>query len=121
MDVALVAETGQLLCVALPFCLPPRLIDCLRLATKVISQISDPCGGAKREHIQWFAVSMYGMWIYDYFLTLGDEVRHSYRSLRQQCQDLTDAQIQFAWSGRKSWSESTLISPKYPIADTITQ
>ncbi|KAF9643583.1 hypothetical protein BDM02DRAFT_3123236 [Thelephora ganbajun] len=33
-----------------------------------------------------FATSMHWLWVYDYFLTLGDEIK-------------------YAWSGRKSWSE----------------
>ena len=70
------SETRAAIVRSLPFRLPHGLIDCLRLSTKVIFQISDPCG-AKREHIQWLAVAMYGLWVYDYFLTLGDEVRRS--------------------------------------------
>ena len=54
--------------------------------------------------IQLFSISMYCLWVYDYFLTLGDEVRYLC-TLRPRCQVLTIVQIKYAWSGRRSWSE----------------
>jgi len=48
---------------------------------------------------------MYFLWVYDYFLTLGDEVRHP-SIFRLRCQVLTaTVQINYAWSGKKSWGE----------------
>ena len=54
--------------------------------------------------MQLFSVSMYFLWFYDYFLTLGDEVRYPH-IFRRKCQALTVAQINYAWSGRRSWGE----------------
>ena len=54
--------------------------------------------------MQFFSISMYWLWVYDYFLTLGDEVR-SLCTLRPRCQVLTIVQIKYAWSGRRSWSQ----------------
>jgi hypothetical protein len=67
------------------------------------------------ELAQFFSISMYWLWFYDYFLTLGDEVRYSY-ILRSKRQVLTVLQIQYAWSGEKSWSEFISALPKYPTA-----
>jgi len=53
---------------------------------------------------QLFSVSMYFLWFYDYFLTLGDEVRYPH-IFRRKCRALTVAQINYAWSGRRSWGE----------------
>jgi hypothetical protein len=46
---------------------------------------------------------MYSLWVYDYFLTFGDEVRRPSIS-RPKPQLLTVVQINYVWSGRKSWS-----------------
>jgi len=56
------------------------------------------------ELVQFFTISMYFLWLYDYFLTFGDEVRYPW-IFRQRCQLLTVVQITYAWSGRKSWGE----------------
>lgn len=51
-----------------------------RYATKVTFQIPVCIGGAKVDHhlTQVFMVSMHGLWIYDYLLTLGDEVQYPF-------------------------------------------
>ena len=51
------------------------------------------------------------LWIYDYFLTLRDEVRYPYFS-RQRYQVLTVAKIRYVWSGRRSWGKFTSASSK---------
>ena len=62
--------------------------------------------------IQLFSVGMYSLWIYDYILTFGDEVRYS-SILRQRCQVLTVVQINYAWSGNRSWSKFVSAPPQY--------
>ena len=57
---------------------------------------------------------MYWLWIYDYFLTLGDEVQYPC-ILRLRCQVLTVVQIKYAWSGRRSWGKFISALPKYLI------
>ena len=64
--------------------------------------------------VQLFSVSMYWLWIYDYILTFGDEVRYS-SILRQRWQVLTIVQINYAWSGNRSWSEFISTPPKYQM------
>ena len=70
--------------------------------------------------VQLFSVSMYWLWIYDYILTFGDEVRYS-SILRQRWQVLTIVQINYAWSGNRSWSEFISTSPRYLIIFMFTQ
>ena len=56
-------------------------------------------------------VSVNGLWIYDYFLTLGDEVQCPC-IFRPGYQVLTVTQIVYAWSGRKSWGAIASTSSK---------
>jgi len=51
--------------------------------------------------------SMLFLWIYDYILTLGDEVRYPC-VLSTERLVLTVAQIKYAWSARRSWSKFPL-------------
>jgi hypothetical protein len=46
---------------------------------------------------------MHFLWVYDYLLTLGDEVQYS--EVPTVFQALTGEQIKYAWAGRRSWSE----------------
>lgn len=55
---------------------------------------------------QLLMVSIQCLWIYDYILTLGDEVRRS-SIFWSGYPVLTVAQIKYAWHGRRSWSEPT--------------
>jgi len=53
---------------------------------------------------QLFTTSLHCLWVYDYFLTLEDEVQCTSGSF-QRFHILTVGQIKYAWSGRKSWGE----------------
>lgn len=83
-------------------------MDTSRYGTKVIFWISGIRGGKRRlirgNLTQLFMVSLHCVWIYDYFLTFGDEVRYPHVP-RPPCQVLTITQIKYAWSGNRSWSE----------------
>ena len=45
-----------------------------RLAFKVFPRIQGTCGDPLTASPQLVLTSMYWLWVYDYFLTLGDEV-----------------------------------------------
>jgi hypothetical protein len=80
-DLAALVQIAQQLCV--PFISSSRRVSnsvvLCRLAGKVIIPISNSSGERSKltayPAIQQFALGMYFMWMYDYFLTLGDEVR----------------------------------------------
>lgn len=53
--------------------------------------------------------SMHFLWVYDYLLTLGDEVRLYLRLPRLLRGVLTATQINYAWPGEKSRGESHFV------------
>ena len=58
---------------------------------------------------QLFMTAVHCLWVYDYLLTLGDEVRrHTFSTERWV---LTIAQIDYAWGGRRSWGWFSSTSP----------
>jgi len=66
-----------------------------------------------------FLISVYFMWIYDYFMTLGDEVWPPC-IFRSKFQVLTVVQIKYFWLSRKSWGKFTSGSREYLMTHAVT-
>ena len=124
-DLAALVEFGELMYVFLHLSHRNVLdsIDLSSSGTKVTFRPPNACEGTKANPYnltQLFMVSMHCLWMYDYILTLGDEVRHPC-IFRPKCSILTLTQIKFAWSGRKSWGKLVSASPQCPIVHTAAQ
>ena len=91
----------------LSFCLSyPKVLgfmDCSKLSTKAVFPISDSCGDEAKVDPSIDSCHVL-LWVYDYFLTLEDEVRCP-SIFQSKSQVLTLAQINYAWSGSRFWSE----------------
>lgn len=76
-----------------------------RFTAKVFSDLEflRTTKGNHRETMQLLLTAMQYMWIYDYLLTVRDEVLYLRRFNRGT--NLTISQINYAWSGRRSWGK----------------
>lgn len=95
-----------------------------RFGTKVVFRTSNAYGYVakltSRTTSQFFMVSLHCMWLYDYLLTLGDEVWHAC-IFRPRRHVLTVVQIKYAWSGRKSWGGFVSTSPRILTTYTVAR
>ena len=120
MDPAVVTQIGKELCVSLSYlpCKVLGLMNSSRIVDKVISSISSACGDAYpsiRNHV--VAPDFYAMSV-DIRLSVDVWRRGAPDYSNSGYQVLVVPQIRFAWSGRNSWGEFTLLSPGFPIINT---
>ena len=116
-------------CPCFSFCLPHLRVSSSIVLPQLCGQgdFSNPqCLWRQNEGLlacnlpQLVMVSVHGLWIYDYFLTLGDEVRYP-RIFRPRFQVLTATQIKYAWSRRKSWGGFVSILSESCLTLTVTR
>jgi len=113
-------------CACFPFylsqCKVRGSMDSSRSVLKVVLQILNARTDGANSNLRAQLSLTFGhcLWVYDYLLTLGDEVGTTTSSSTERLV-LTAAQIEYAWSGRKSWSGFTFISSWCLMNNTVVR